>query len=85
MSDSAGRELLPIPERAHVAITTYDAKDPDTAFPPIEPVRPPLTLVRVVGQHAKGSPDSVEASYKRRGLVQDYSLSGDFRRRYLSS
>jgi hypothetical protein len=44
-----------------------------------------FTLVRVLGQHAKGSPDSVEASYKRRGLVQDYSLSGDFRRRYLSS
>ena len=41
MSNSAGREVLPIPERGHVGLTTYDAKDPDTAFPPIEPVRPP--------------------------------------------
>ena len=25
----------------HVGLTTYDAKDPDTKFPPIEPLRPP--------------------------------------------
>ena len=35
------RANLPIPHRAHVGLTTYDAKDPDTSFPPIEPVRPP--------------------------------------------
>lgn len=35
------RTVLPIPERVHVGITTYDAKDPDTAFPPITPTRPP--------------------------------------------
>ena len=35
------RGVLPIPERRHVGVTTYDAKDPDTAFPPIVPVRPP--------------------------------------------
>jgi arylsulfatase len=33
--------VLPIPERGHVGLTTYDAKDPDTSFPPITPVRPP--------------------------------------------
>jgi hypothetical protein len=26
-----------------VGLTTYDAKDPDTTFPPIEPLRPPKT------------------------------------------
>ena len=36
-----GREVLPIPERKHVGLTTYDAKDPETYFPPIEPLRPP--------------------------------------------
>jgi arylsulfatase A-like enzyme len=36
-----GREVLPIPERKHVGLTTYDAKDPETSFPPIEPLRPP--------------------------------------------
>jgi arylsulfatase A-like enzyme len=35
------RSVLPIPDRAHVGVTTYDAKDPDTSFPPIEPLRPP--------------------------------------------
>ena len=36
-----GRDVLPIPDRPHVGLTTYDAKDPDTSFPPIEPLRPP--------------------------------------------
>ncbi len=35
------RTVLPIPDRGHVGLTTYDAKDPDTSFPPIEAVRPP--------------------------------------------
>ena len=29
------------PGLAHVGLTTYDAKDPDTKFPPIEQLRPP--------------------------------------------
>jgi len=32
---------LPIPDRPHVGLTTYDAKDPDTKFRPIEPLLPP--------------------------------------------
>jgi arylsulfatase len=35
------RTALPIPDRTHVGLTTYDAKDPDTKFPPIESLRPP--------------------------------------------
>ena len=35
------RQVLPIPDAVHVGVTTYDAKDPATAFPPIEPLRPP--------------------------------------------
>jgi arylsulfatase A-like enzyme len=35
------RHILPIPDRQHVGLTTYDAKDPDTKFPPIEQLRPP--------------------------------------------
>ena len=41
MPDDIRREVLPIPDRKYVGVTTYDAKDPDTVFPPIEPVRPP--------------------------------------------
>jgi arylsulfatase len=35
------RAVLPMPDRNHVGVTTYDAKSPDTSFPPIEPLRPP--------------------------------------------
>ena len=35
------RSVLPIPDRAHTGLVTYDAKDPDTEFPAIEPLRPP--------------------------------------------
>ena len=35
------REILPIPDRPFTGLITYDAKDPDTSFPPIEPLRPP--------------------------------------------
>jgi arylsulfatase len=39
--DTLQRSILPIPDAQHVGVTTYDAKDPSTAFPPIEPLRPP--------------------------------------------
>ena len=39
--DSFQRTILPIPDKQHVGLTTYDAKDPDTKFPPIERLRPP--------------------------------------------
>jgi len=35
------RSTLPIPDRQHVGLTTYDAKDPDTQYPQIEQLRPP--------------------------------------------
>ena len=35
------RDVLPIPDITPVGLTTYDAKDPATTFPPIEPLRPP--------------------------------------------
>ena len=38
---AAGRQILPVPDPTYVGVTTYDAKDPDTSFPPILPVRPP--------------------------------------------
>jgi arylsulfatase A-like enzyme len=41
MSSARPRTILPIPDVAPVGLTTYDAKDPDTSFPPIEPLLPP--------------------------------------------
>jgi hypothetical protein len=39
--DKIQRSILPIPDEQSVGLTIYDAKDPDTKFPPIEPLRPP--------------------------------------------
>ncbi|MFN8663645.1 MAG: arylsulfatase [Thermomicrobiales bacterium] len=45
---SISRAVLPIPDPQHVGLTTYDAKDPETAFPPIEPLRPPAGAPNVL-------------------------------------
>jgi len=42
------RVILPIPDMPHVGLTTYDAKDPDTRYPPIEPLRPPESAPNVL-------------------------------------
>jgi len=36
------REILPIPDIPHIGLTTYDAKDPETKYPPITPLRLPV-------------------------------------------
>src|SRR3954447_8798546 len=46
--DTIQRSVLPIPDAQHVGVTTYDAKDPDTAFPPIEALRPPTGAPNVL-------------------------------------
>ena len=40
-SNQVRRDILPIPDPKHVGLTTYDAKDPDTKYPPIRTLRPP--------------------------------------------
>jgi hypothetical protein len=39
--DELQRTVLPIPDQPHGGLTTYDAKDPDTQYPPIRQLRPP--------------------------------------------
>ncbi|MDF3044172.1 MAG: sulfatase [Ornithinibacter sp.] len=46
--DRHARTMLPIPDRPASGLTTYDAKDPDTAFPPIEPLLPPAGAPNVL-------------------------------------
>jgi arylsulfatase A-like enzyme len=43
-----GRHVLPIPDQPSIGLITYDAKDPDTTFPPIEPLRPPAGAPNVL-------------------------------------
>ena len=46
--ERSSRAILPIPRSAASGVTTYDAKDPDTSFPPIEPIRPPAGAPNVL-------------------------------------
>jgi arylsulfatase len=39
--DDLPRHILPMPDAKHVGITTYDARDPATRYPPITRLRPP--------------------------------------------
>jgi arylsulfatase A-like enzyme len=39
--DNIQRTTLPIPDQPYIGLTTYDAKDPDTKYPPIRELRPP--------------------------------------------
>nr|WP_197507145.1 arylsulfatase [Mycobacterium sp. 852002-50816_SCH5313054-b] len=42
------RESLPIADRKHVGLTTYDAKDPNSHYPPITMLRPPAGAPNVL-------------------------------------
>ncbi|MBV8789700.1 MAG: arylsulfatase [Mycobacterium sp.] len=42
------RQVLPIPDAKHVGVTTYDAKDPNTKYPPITVLRPPMGAPNVL-------------------------------------
>jgi arylsulfatase len=46
--DKIHRTILPIPDQPHVGLTTYDAKDPDTKYPPIRQLRPPMGAPNVL-------------------------------------
>jgi arylsulfatase len=48
MSREPKREILPIPDIPAPGLTTYDAKDPDTSYPPIEPWLPPAGAPNVL-------------------------------------
>lgn len=39
---------MPIPDRPRVGLVTFDAKDPDTVYPPTEPLRPPAGAPNVL-------------------------------------
>ena len=46
--DNFQRAVLPILDQPRMGLTTYDAKDPDTKFPPIRELRPPAGAPNVL-------------------------------------
>src|SRR5947208_17076516 len=49
--DKKPRSHLPIPAPERTGLITYDARDPDTKFPPIEQLRPPKGEIRSQFHH----------------------------------
>jgi hypothetical protein len=47
-NEQQSRSILPIADVPPVSLTTYDAKDPDTKYPPIAPLRPPAGAPNVL-------------------------------------
>jgi arylsulfatase A-like enzyme len=47
-NDHVKRDHLPIPDITPVGLTTFDAKDPDTSYPPIVPLMPPAGAPNVL-------------------------------------
>jgi hypothetical protein len=46
--DSIQRAILSIPDRKQIGLTTHDAKDPETRFPPITALHPPAGASNVL-------------------------------------
>jgi len=46
--DELQRNILPIPDRPRSGLITYDAKDPETKYPPIDQLRPPSKAPNVL-------------------------------------
>jgi arylsulfatase len=47
-NENASRSHLPVPSTPRTGLITYDAKDPETSYPPIRQVRPPKDAPNVV-------------------------------------
>ncbi|GAA3634655.1 arylsulfatase AtsD [Microbacterium awajiense] len=47
-ADRHARTMLPIPDRPGHGLTTFDARDPDTSYPPIKPLLPPESAPNVL-------------------------------------
>jgi len=46
--DEKSRTTLPIPDRPRTGLVTFDGRDPDTKFPPIDQLRPPEAAPNVL-------------------------------------
>ena len=87
-NDTLKRDVLPIPDHPRTGPITYDAKDPETKYPPIEQMRPPkdapnvlIILIDDVGFGASSAFGGPCADAERRtaggGRAQIQSLSHD--------
>jgi hypothetical protein len=71
MAREIQRSVLPIPDQPSFGLVTYDARGPDTSFPPVEPLRPPErapnVLVILLDDVGFGAPDRPQPSFSGDG------------------
>jgi hypothetical protein len=91
LQDSAQRSVLPIPDIPPNSLTTFDAKDPDTKYPPIRPISPPdgapNVMVILIDDAGYGS-SSPSADRARPPILKssrkaDYDTHGFTQQRYV--
>ena len=74
------REQLPIPDAKHVGLTTYDAKDPNTKYPPITPLRPPEgapnVLIVLIDDVGFGASSALRRAVPARRLPNGWRQTG---------
>ncbi len=76
-SSDRPRTILPIPDPPPPRVTTVDAKDPDTSFPKIEPLRPPPGAPNVLSRPPLPAPAAAPPRCKRRTDVPRSSRGRD--------
>jgi len=69
--DQVRRDILPIPDAKHVGLTTYDAKDPDTTYPPITALRPPKGAPNVLIEIATSAPGNSSVRPKDKAPIAE--------------
>ena len=69
--DFIHRSHLPIPDLPRTGLITYDAKDPDTKYPPITQLRPPKgapnVLIILIDDAGFGSSSAFGGPFHRHG------------------
>ena len=78
-SDKASRRTFPVPEVPHGGLTLYEAKDPETKYPPIRESRPPNTapngLVILIGNKFGSEVNWVAIDLGRDAVGLDHFIS----------
>ena len=78
-SDTKYRSHLPIPTPERTGLITYDARDPDTKFPPIEQLRPPKgapNVLLILIDEPGSAPRAPSAAPARRRIWKSWRRVG---------
>ena len=82
--EAVQREVLPIPDQSYPGVVTYDARSPDTKFPPIGRLLPPAgapnVLVVLIDDVGFGASSAFGGPVNAPGRSSSIARAGDHRR-----